>query len=252
MSYVCDRVGTESVMDGFKIHDCSYFSVWQGKTLKFKYIGGSAEDAANFLMQNIEGLHPNSTALYEIRLYDDVPDKGINNSTPYSGSFTFKMNTGIGTDASVYRPVGSDQYTKHLQTENEMMKKRIEALEAEEVEDEEPADGVGRIMGYIEKYPALQEILRDGIGMLKNVFNQRSGNNHMHHQAISGVIDPALPAEDKLMAALGMLTQNDPGRLSTLANALAGLLDRDPDLLSTLDKLSKMDQSKFNMAKSFL
>ena len=268
MAYVCDRVGIESIMDGFDLHDKAAFSVWQGKVLKFQSISDSSEEARNFFEANLQGLHSNSTAMYEIRFYENVPDKGITNATPYSGSFTFKMNTGIGNDF-VNKPAivgGNDDFSKYLKIENQELKKTLETMQSQiqelsqasamigEVQEKEP-DDIDRIIGLIEN-PTINKLVMSLFDGLKNMFGAQQ--TFTPGAAIAGVdILQNLRGDEKVMKVIEVITtgaNNDITiqNVEKFGEAMRMLLAKDAQLLDALHALSQLPQEKYNMAKAYL
>ena len=274
MAYVVDRVGIESIMDGFDLHNKSAFSVWQGKVLKFQSAHDSAEDARHFLEANLQGLHNNSTAMYEIRFYEDVPDKGITNATPYAGSFTFKMNTGIGNDVSVRSintPGANDPFSQYLKHENEQLKQSLEMMQQQiqalsqskelingiENEDYHEPDLLDRVVGIIEDNPTINKLVMDIFGGLKNMLGMQQ-NNMPGVASMAGVDIPQnLRGDEKFMKVIEAITTGATNEetiqnVEKVGEAMRLLLQKDSALLNTLHTLSQLTQEKYNMAKSFL
>ena len=267
MAYVIDRVGYDSVLNGFDLHEKSVYSVWQGKTLKFYCISDDLDDAKNKLAENLNGIHNSSTAMYEIRFYETNPEKGITNATPYCGSFTFKMNNGIGNELGQVRlePYGDASLTAYLRKENDVFKKRLDELESSL-----KLDGVGdidlpeptmfdKVIGLINDNPKLQDSVVSILsGIAGSIFGSQVVKSITNQAAIAGIeIDPNLGPQEKFLAVIDALTNASTeaehiSKVNRFSESMRRLLAIDGDLLNTLEKLSNLDQKKLEQAKLFL
>ena len=269
MAYVVDVVGLESVMQRFELYGCKAFSVWQGKQLKFVCDEmDSMDDAAEFLNLNLQGIHPLSTALYEIRIYKEVPEKGIDQKTPIRGSFTFKMNTGLSDATAGNYNAGNNQVLDFYKQQTKTLQERLDNLEqkqlagigaADDDQEEDPQlRKISGIVDLIDSSPFLQKVATDMMGIFKNIFPGQQGNAQPMSAQISGIdISKDKPGQEKIQDVVAALIdastpEESRRKLEVLAESLRLCYQRDPDFLNVLQKLGVLEQGKYNMAKSFL
>jgi hypothetical protein len=268
MAYVCDVIGSDEVIERFKMYDCPYFSVWYGNKLKFVYDKEDAdiESAAEFLRANLDGIQPNSTALYEIKLYAVLPSKGIDAKTPIRGSFTFKMNPNMSESMSGTRlPISSptNDQAKFWKERYDELERKINEMSLAGIGSPDPEpemdpqlQKISGIVDIIDNSPFLQKVGTDLVDMIKNLFGHAKGVFAPVAQTMSGI--PAeMPGSQKIETVIAAMIDNPDKsiathRLEILAESLRLLLEKDPDLLNTLDALSRLPAAKYNMAKTLL
>jgi len=215
----CDRVGVKDVMDGFDAYsDFPFFALFQGKEVKFVYADDDAEKGRRLLEDNLNVLARNgSTALFTLRFYTDTDKKGtITISTPYSGSFSFKITTPVTFElnkAGANLPANNDQFLAFLIAERDQLKQQVSELqeeneelkdllaEADDNEGNEPKKDLGFI-GLIgeagNQFPWMQDMIKEGFTILKHKFAKPQ-----HAGAMAGItLDPNQRPDEQVNKAL--------------------------------------------------
>lgn len=209
--------GVDEIMRKFKLHGIPSHAVFQGNNMLYQRTFDEYDEAESFFLENIKSIHPESKATYTVRLYEDVPDKGIKNNTDYSGMFRFKVSP-----KQDYTPVSQNQYEKpgklgagderymnFIERELQEAKARIRELEQEgkekdeiiaELEDEieEEPDKLGA-MGQLgkagEQYPWMKDFLTNGMSVLSKFFN-KDGNQGGSAPAMGNVDTTGVSPEE--------------------------------------------------------
>lgn len=98
------RIGPDEIKAGYEMYsECPYYALFeiafkrgvdQSGGLLYKFTGDDRSEGWDQLKSNLDIIAVNTpTSQYMIRFYDDLNKKGsIDTSTPYSGSFRFKMS----------------------------------------------------------------------------------------------------------------------------------------------------------------
>jgi regulator of replication initiation timing len=203
----CDRVGVQDVMQGYDAYsDFPFFALFQGKEVKFVYTDDDADKGRRLLQDNLDVLARNgSTALFTLRFYTDTDRKGaITISTPYSGSFSFKVTQPVTFELNkpgAIMPANNDQFLAFLISERDQLKLQVQELQEENEElkdllaetddkDTEPKKDLG-IIGMIgeagNQFPWMQDLIKEGFTILKHKFAKPQA----HAGAMAGItLDP--------------------------------------------------------------
>ena len=158
----------EQVLNGFDNHtkdkDNVYYSIWQGKSLRFGYNEGSINTGRDILEENLQPLVYNgNTSTYTIKFHP-MPDASgyITDKTPIMGSFNFKVSdpysvrmAGVQqpTAAPMPAPRNDDKIDKILELLI-AQDQRIKALEEEpdfEFDEEPEPDQKTQILGQVQQ-----------------------------------------------------------------------------------------------------
>lgn len=277
MSFVCDRVGIDNILDGFDLYQAPCFSISQGKEFKFSHVGDDVQEARDVFEQNLNGIHHNSTALYKIKLYKTPNAKGeIDRSTPEVGSFTFRINSSDAyaanrSPATMQASAADPTIIKMLQDQQtammafmQQMSDKMDTIGEPPIED----DIYSKIGNAVESFPALKDVVDRGFTFLERLTDKLfsgsdSGSTYKpiperRSPAVSGIKIPEhMNSNDKMTAVMMEMikapTKEETGeKLDKLSEAFRKLLSKDGDLYNTILKLSELSDSKYNMAKNFL
>jgi hypothetical protein len=235
--------GVDQAVEAYERRDVPAFSLWQGKQMLHKFDGSKDGDCsiatgAQELRSYLDMLYENSTAIYTLRVYEDLkPGQKIKPSTEHDGSFNFRIN------APEQRAAGMGGGNNNLLlVEMQKINRQLAQINGVGGEDEDEDED--------DKEPTIEEIamgfLNEPEKLLRivNVGKQLLG------------ISPA-PAT---VGNINRLQQshepgNDPDLLTRLGNAINILEQHDPKLVEHLEKLAKLaqqDKTLFNAVISKL
>lgn len=238
-----ERIGKEQVISAFEMYKEPYFALFEAtpggrgdKTgrLLYSYTGDDRDDdGIKQLQQNLEVLEATApTTAHIIQFYKDLGKRdSIESSTPYTGSFKFRMApytydpaTRGGAISGVGMVAPGNDFLAYLQREIHMKDEKILMLErtvedleedvrAYEEQDQAPAiDGVlGKIGEAGNQFPWLANIIQEWSTVIKHKFSngqqQQDHQQHHHHAAsMAGVATDAPPAQ-RIQHALGILLE---------------------------------------------
>lgn len=140
--------GKDSVLKAFEHRDAPSWSIWQGRQFLFKFEGTNTSDAREALAEVLEMISEQSTAIYTLKIYEDLgTEKKIKSTTPDDGSFNFKL---IAEEIAANRSVGYVQ-NNALVSELNALKLKVAEMQSEEIEPEGEPDVWERIGELLEK-----------------------------------------------------------------------------------------------------
>lgn len=239
MNAPIQRRGIEDVVDGFGMYETPYFALWWSNNLMFSHCGADMNDALRMLQDNLAVLNSNgSSAVYTIKFYAGTGKDGrITRATDPVGQFNFRLNEHEerGTRAVGAVGAGNDRWYQHLEEQNKQILEQNRLLQEQLASIEEPDDEEADIMDKVgaigEKYPWLQEHIKEGVTIIKAILNKTLGmNSETRHRAtgqIAGVSNDATPTE-KVNAAIKILYKHNQQIGDDLLR-LADLAENDPD-----------------------
>lgn len=239
--------GKDAIIQAYEFNKVGPWAIFVGRELMFscddrdfKIGSGILEDVLDHL---IDG---HSEGAYQLRIYRDVPPKGIMSNTPYSYSFKFRL----------YSDEEFDKRNPFNNSINQIMQ-RLDSIEKGKDEEEEEVDNsIGGRIGRMLERPEVQNALLGRLLGFMDAFTNRyrsaspspmgSANGHQtmaetttqQEQPTNASLYEALAQDerDKLDQALYVLMQNDP-QVGTHLLKLATLLVTQP---KTYEMLCKM------------
>lgn len=170
-----DRRGIDSILEGFNTFSeySPFFSVWQGKNLKFQSTDEDLQRGQDLLLSNLEALRQaGSDAIFTIRFHKTTDKDGfVTDKTPYVGSFNFKvaeaqqMGQLAGTETSSFHSIFS-KLDQILQQQNEIQS-RVAALEEyEEEEEDTKTNETMKLISGVANHPIGQMVIEKIVGAL--------------------------------------------------------------------------------------
>jgi len=246
--------GVKAVLDAYENMGYPAWSILQAKQFQFKYEGEDQAEGYQLLEKLLNSLMATrgSTAIYTLRVYaDDTlsrPTKGPNRgkvkiyeSTPYDGSFNFRLYEEQELDLQQARGTNSMfNLQKRMETMEELLKQMVEQQnEPEQDQEPEQLDGIAGVLKQMMDMPQVKEaiagkvvqMVTTGLDKIGGLFNQPAAPAR-----IAGPTDaPASKMIDvqKLNQALVDLASVDPELTENLVK-LARIAKRDPDQYRSL------------------
>jgi len=210
----------EEVLSVHQMNEERPWSISEHGRLAFSCNDPAGESRTQALANYLEIIRKSgTTALYTIKWYDIEPEQKITSKTENTGSFNFKF--GFSEDMLPARGGGGvkDQtlsqtvFQQMLELQNERFKfemeklnekhlRELERLEEDLEEEDQPdkfdaMERMGNIAGNLgEKYPWLQEIIKDVIGIAKNLTGAHNNNLQPAGAKISGMTDTAYRTDE--------------------------------------------------------
>ena len=265
----------EQVLSGFdghaKARDTVYYSIWQGKSLRFGFNDGDINEGRDILAENLQPLQINgNTATYTIKFHPGPDASGyITDKTPVMGSFNFKVTepfykiAGPGNmppPAPAAQPAQDDKLNKILDllmAQDQRIKELEEAepdiIYQDEEEEEEPdtySKAIGQVQNVerlINESPLLNDLythLRLGVKVLAKRFGVEPENEYKNNYNIAGMSQQPTPG-----------TEQAPGQQKTFTQIFGELVEQFPELPNMLGKLHHVmctDPDMFRVVKKKL
>lgn len=212
----------DEVIQAYQENNSPVFAIFHNESLIRKYTGDDIDEGCQQLAKELVKLE-NSAAIYTLRIYDSIPDKGaIRSGTPYDGSYNFRFRE--------YDAVSGTKKTDPQLLE--LLGRMNDRLDDLEEEREEKANGAG--VGWIGELLANPEIKNIAMGVLSGVLQSVVGSLKLPTPATVGDV----PNGDPLQLALNTLAKNDPNIVEHLQK-LAAISEQNKPmfkmLLQTLD-----------------
>jgi hypothetical protein len=153
--------GTDSIMQAYDafIKKAPYYSIWNGRCIINQYNGtGSADDAREELFEMMSACEQGgNTDVFMLKFHPTLTDGYIVEKTPVLNAFPVQPCPSVNKE---FRDNSRMPHHAYISMENRLLERMDERLQALETEkgDIDEADGLGRIMGFLEK-PAGQALL---------------------------------------------------------------------------------------------
>ena len=229
--------GTEAVVSWYESmaeQDTPYYSVWDGRNLRFSYRGDSIEEGAKLLRQNLTmAEEQQSSGVLILKLHQEL-SKGqyLNERSPYSSSMPFRCISVENDALAVYNLSGMGALGR--------IDERLKKLEGGESKE----GGIMGMLGGLLENPQVGPILAQAaVGavfgivnkVLPGVFPTPGGVGHVpapQGPAIAGI--PGEPVKDWDWA-IEVLEKADPQLESDLIK-LAELSQKNPSMFDFLIK----------------
>lgn len=232
----------DDVIEAYKKMKVAPFAIWCGKAMNFSCTGETDECLAS-LIDYLEMLDRQELAAhYTLCVYDELEaGEHINNKTPYSASFNFRL---AESAAGIRRLNNSDgglggMTVGGLYKQWEKEKLMLDELKALRMEVQELKDGggeveemddyglgkIGKILQHPQIGPMAQQLVGGIIGWLNSM---RPGTQPPAVVAEPGrIISGIPPAADQLATDLGILNKAYPD-FPQLLNKLATMRQKHP------------------------
>jgi hypothetical protein len=238
----------EQVLEAYRNRDVPAFAVWQDKQFLFKYEGDSIEDGETQLKSWVDMLAQNqSSAIYTVCVYEDwEAGTKIKDTTPYDGSFNFRLYD----NPSGYLP--PQQYVQYQQQGGSLkvlldkmsaQQQEIERLKSVidqggEGDEEDNALGiVGKLLEHPVLGPALQPLIQRLAGGIADVVLGKDEGE-------------GVPAQVRRIS--GVAIENGDARLVSAIERLQKQVDDLPALLEKLALLAEKKPTQFLFYKQML
>lgn len=232
--------GKEQVLRAYMFNKVPAWSIFVDRIPMLSYDGDDLNEGEEFLSQAIDNLVESmGNGTYQLRVYKDVPPKGILNNTPFNFGFKFAL---LSDDA--YDEKAGSKTIAGLQ-------KQIDDLKAGAGgDDEEDNSAIGKIERFLERRPDVEQFLTQKLmGWVNNFFGPKNAApaNMAGFTAMDANNQPrtsadlynSLPADEKqnFDQAAYILMANDP-KVGTNLMKLANLLRTNPAMYEQLTKMA--------------
>jgi hypothetical protein len=185
MGQAIERNDIEGVLDWYDMNGMPYFSVWDGRNIKFQCV--DADMARGILEDNLKALAASKTAnVYTLKMHPEPGKSGyITNASPVSGTLNFRLSEPLPRHAMGSAPMAlqsgyaESRYIDKLEREIDDLKEKVAELEEviAEYKENEGDDAKLGIIGTIGKaateYPVLGESINKIVGIMANIFQPR-------------------------------------------------------------------------------
>lgn len=258
-----DRRGKQNVLEGYNTFSkhAPYFSVWQGRNLKFQYTGDDIAEGEELLSDNLAALEQaGSDAIFSVRFHNKRDkDNFVTDKTPYVSSFNFKLteeqnNNNIIAGVQPYTPANNVlmQRIDSLIEQQTAILSRLNALEEDDEEEEttnEQPQGIAGVIGAFLNTPQGTMIATNVINGLINKFvGTPLPQTFQQPVGLAGVEEKKTKTRKPKQ-----LTEEEAGEM--LKTALERLMAADDQLPQDLTKLADIAESnpaQFNLLISML
>lgn len=231
--------GKEQVLRAYIFNKVPAWSIFVDRIPMLSYDGDDLDQGEEFLSQAIDNLIESmGNGTYQLRVYKDVPPKGILNNTPFNFGFKFAL---LSDDA--YDEKAGSKTIAGLQ-------KQIDDLKAGTDDEEEDNSFMGRVGRILNDRPEIQDFLiQKAMGWVNNFFGPKNAApaNMAGFTAMDANNQPktsadlynSLPADEKqnFDQAAYILMANDP-KVGTNLMKLANLLRTNPGMYEQLTKMA--------------
>jgi len=212
----------EDILQAYQENNVPAFAIFHNDSLIHKFLGDGLDEGCELLAKWLAKLE-NSAAIYTLKIYEQLPDKGsIRSNTPYDGSFNFRFREYDATGSSSK----ADPKILELLT-------RMDARLTELEEDEEEEDNKPGALGFVTQLLEVPEIKNIALGVISGILQNVVGSLKLPQPAAVGNV-----TTDPLQEALSILAKNDPKIIEHLQK-LAALSEQNKPmfkmLLTTLD-----------------
>jgi hypothetical protein len=231
--------GKEAILRAYTFNKVPAWAIFVDRIPMLSYDGDDLHEGEEFLAQAIDNLTESmGNGIYQLRIYKDVPPKGILNTTPFNFGFKFALLADDEFNAKAGGPTIAG------------LQKRIEELENDEEEDN---TAMGRIGRFLDSRPDVMDFLmQKAMGIVNNFIPPKNGmpanmagfttmgatQQAGQPQPTSADLYGALPPEEKqnFDQAAYILMANDP-KVGTHLMKLANLLINNPAMYQQLTKM---------------
>lgn len=256
----------DDTVEAYKERGVPAWSIWNNKQFLTKYEGDDIDVGAGMLQSFMEKLI-SSPAIYTICVYEDWPDGAkIKDTTPYDGSFNFRLSEWNGGLGNAPVPYQDPNVANRMLSVLTAMDKRMTDIEKKMAEEKEEDDDEDRgIVGAVEKileHPLIEPLipaLVEKIGAWLGPPAPPTGNGHPNNarregtgqaQGSNGIrISGIEEVETAYREAIKLVADN-----SKIASSLITLdekIGRDlPDLLVKLAQLAINRPAQFKIYKA--
>lgn len=235
MANKADFVGIENIMQWYETNaDLPYYSVWQGKLLKFGYNEEDKDKGAVLLNDNLAAYQQGGhNEVLTLKLHPKKEKSGfITDKTPISASANFRVNE-LQTMGNIY-PYFPQQQSKPnddlILQKLQSIESRLSDIEEEDIEEEEQPQSVGAIFNNLLQNEQIQQAMAgliSGIAMKflqpKNVVTQLAGIPEEQDEKIATAIDILKKHDSNLgddLLKLSTIAENDPAQFNFLITML--------------------------------
>lgn len=243
--------GKDAIIEAYERNGVPACSLCSGKDLLFCYDGGSIDEGAGLLSEFIDALKMgHSQGVYQLRMYKNPPHD-INISTKQNFSFKCRI---LDPDEDLAR---TEQLSEgsYFKRENEALKGRIAALEAEEADDEidEPIPAWQQAINGVLLRPDVQNFV---MGKIFTFVEKMFGGSPVPQPAhtMNGVPEgahPPSPPPGEQLTADQLYQQLPPAEREMLDAAMGILLANDPQIGTNLYKVASLLKSNPSKYRAF-
>lgn len=218
----------DSVLKAFDYSKCNAWAICLDKQFMFKHVGDSAQGARDVLADYLDMI-ADSKAIYTLKVFDGVTNDKLNERTPCSGSFNFRLSELTEEDFGEKGSYGNGAYGREMLSRLSAIE---EKLKDQDLQPEEKEPSQWDTIGEIISHPTIQPIVQNILGKL-----------------VSGLTGAGAAGR-----ALGAVPEGtDRGEL--LKQSINILREKDPKLPEHMHMLASMatnNPQKFNMLVGML
>jgi hypothetical protein len=235
-----DFVGIENILDWYETNaNNPYFSVWQGKLMKFGYNDEDKDKGKLLLADNLQAYQQGGhNEVLTLKLHPKKEKNGyITDKTPICASANFRVNE-LQSMGNIYPYISQQQ-----QQPNDLILQKLNAIETrlnsieeedeEEIEEEKPQG----INGVINNLFANEQIQMAMVGIISN-FAQK-------------LLTPKQPVQNTVTALAG-INSNDDEKINIAIDTLKKYDESLGDDLLRLADIAENNNSQFNFLISML
>jgi hypothetical protein len=223
----------EDILEAYMEEGIPCFAIKQDKDINFRYTGDSMDEGREKLKKSLHYLKSNeSAAIYKLCIYENVPEEGLTNETPYSMgcNFRFADNT-VGWVSEEYKGGYGD-----LLSQLKAMREELTQLK-----EGGPPNKLGWI-GDVMEMEAVQPIV---MGIAQLIADKIYPNKVGEVARISGI--PGMEAcmnncelpwlqDEKIMQAITRL-HAQVADLGMVLDKLAGIAEKNPKKFASYLKM---------------
>jgi hypothetical protein len=231
----------DDVLEAYKRMKVAPWAIWCGKEMNFSCSDKNQSVCEAELAEYLEMLDRNEMpAYYALRVYDDLDGEKINNKTPYSNSFGFRLTESA---AGYKRSAGGDggmsgqtvgslrkQWEQEQALINEIKALRMEVQEMRDGDDGDDEDedyGLGKI-GRILQHPTIAPMAQQLLGAFTGMLNRSHPAGQIAGvpgdpekiQAAMQILTDCIPDFPDILNKLATMAQKQPAQLKLYCNAL--------------------------------
>ena len=224
--------GTEAVIEAYQFNKVGPWALCCGRELLFSWEETDLQQGSQFLEEVLKHMHKgHSAAEYQLRLYREVPEKGIVNTTPWNYSFKFRL----------YSDGEYDEKNPFFAKTDAIMN-RLTAIEqrmSEEEEGEPESAVMGFINGIIGKPEVQNFLLQKVFGLVNKIF---PSDRPAAAAASMGATEPGATAQEGPSTAqlYGALSVDERQKMDWAVHVLLN----DPQIGTHLLKLATIYQDE--------
>jgi hypothetical protein len=251
MSVAVQFIGVDAVIKAFEYKKTPAWSIFQGRSLLHKHEGKDIEESADTLQEFLEMISTGSTAIYTLKVYENV--EKITEKTGCDGSFNFRL---VNEDTR-------QKTNEYFDNGRSKLLERLEAIEEKLNDDDEPEapqSALGALGNILladpSKLPQLVSSLLSTLSLILPGAKQQPPQQMQpvyipQPQQVPQTVYPIANDYNLPAGAIGNIGEskgatfaiNGAGESDPLLQAIETLKRNDPKIVEHLGKLANMSEN---------